>query len=284
MYDYPQKLSGDRRDPGADILRIWTDLWRLVDRLNEESPTSPAVAQAEAKQTTRPAQRTRSGPSSSIDTSGYEEISHKLSAWQSTPDNDHYPSEKLAKDTFEDKSLKVTAWRSQCDDDHYPSEKVLHDAIDYIGANFKRRDVLIYDKTGKLHVDGTITSGTDSADGLLNQAQGEGTQRDINSWNITGMDLSPFKSLRVVCRRNNANYASTPEFHIPLDGDPAPTRNIYVSGATVSTYGDRNRLQVIVCAVDSAKTKFCVTQALTMYGTAVTASSDMYVERIYGCY
>lgn len=145
-------------------------------------------------------------------------------------------------------------------------------------------EVLIYDKTQKLLVSGTINSGTDSSDGLLNQGQGEGTSRDISSWNIEGMDLSAFRRLRIVYRRANDTLGSTGEFYLPIEGDAIPTRNVYQSGATAPAHCNRNRLNTIACAVDSAKTKFCVTQTFSLYGTAATTISDLYVERIYGCY
>lgn len=184
---------------------------------------------------------------------------------------------------YEEKANKVTAFGG-CTDDQYPSALLCENMFSYIGGNFMRNPVLIYDKTEKLKVAGTINSGTDSADGLLNQSQGEGTSRDITSWNIEGMDLSEFKHLRVVFRRKNATYGTTGEFNIPLDCDAVPTRNIYVSGASISAFNDRNRLNTITCAVDSAKTKFCVTQTFSLYGTAVTGISDLFVEKIYGCY
>ena len=145
-------------------------------------------------------------------------------------------------------------------------------------------EVLIYDKVNKLHVAGAIGSGKDGADGLISQQQGEGTNRDITSWNIEGMDLSAFRSLKIIARRNNATYGTTCKFELPLEGDTVPTRDIYVSGASVSAHCDRNRLNIINCAVDSTKSKFCVTQTFSLYGTAATTVSDFFVEKIYGCY
>ena len=154
----------------------------------------------------------------------------------------------------------------------------------FVDRDFTRKPVLIYDKTEKLLVAGTINSGKDGANGLINQSQGEGTSHAISSWNIEGMDLSEFRYIRVLFRRNNQSYAVTGEFNIPLDIDPVGTINIFVSGAAISAYGDRNRLNVINCAVDSTKSKFCVTQTFSLYGTMVTAVDELFVERIYGCY
>lgn len=189
------------------------------------------------------------------DISGKENINNKVTSWQNIPDNDHYPSELLVKDGF-----------------------------NYIASHFVKNPVLLYDKTNKMYVTGTINPNTDSANGLINQAQGEGTSYDISSWNIEGMDLSEFQYIRVVFRRNNASYACTGEFNIPLDCDPVSTRNLYVSGYTTSVYGDRNRLLCINCAIDSNKSKFCITQTISLYETIVTVVDDLFVEKIYGCY
>lgn len=145
-------------------------------------------------------------------------------------------------------------------------------------------EVLIYDKVNKLHVQGTIGSGKDGANGLINQDQGEGLNRDITSWNIEGMDLSAFRRLRIVYRRASDTLGSTGEFYLPIEGDAIPTRSVYQSGCTAPAHCNRNRLNTIACAVDSTKSKFCVTQTFSLYGTAATTVSDMYVERIYGCY
>ena len=185
---------------------------------------------------------------------------------------------------LEQTNNKVTSWSATGSDISYPSEKLVLDSITYIVGNFVRNPVLIYDKTAKLQVAGTINTSTDSANGLLNQGQGEGTSRDISSWNIEGMDLSSFKRLRIIFRRASDTLGTTGELYLPLEGDVIPTRNIYASGTTVPAYGNRNRLNTIGCAVDANKSKFCVTQTLSLYGTAATTISDMYVEKIYGCY
>lgn len=145
-------------------------------------------------------------------------------------------------------------------------------------------EVLIYDKIEKLKVQGTINSSADSSNGLLNQGQGEGIARDITSWNIEGMNLSAFRRLRIVYRRASDTLGSTGEFYLPIEGDAIPTRNVYQSGTTAPAHCNRNRLNTIACAVSGDKTKFCVTQTFSLYGTAATTISDMYVEKIYGCY
>ena len=110
---------------------------------------------------------------------------------------------------------------------YYPSTNAVYN-------EFQRKPVLIYDKVNKLHVAGTITAGTDGNNGLLNQNQGEGTTRTIQSWNITGMNLSEFKRIRVVYSRNDGTSAVTGEFFIPLDADYITDGNLnaYVNGAS----------------------------------------------------
>ncbi len=185
---------------------------------------------------------------------------------------------------LEQTSNKITTFTGSSTDTQYPSAKLCEDMFSYIGGNYQRKPVLIYDNVGKLHVPGTINAATDSANGLLNQAQGEGLNRDITSWNIEGMDLSEFKFIRITAWRPNANYAAHAQFDIPITGDPIPTRNFYVSGATISTYGDRNRLSCIDVAISADKSKLCVTQTFSLYGTAVTVLSDFNVEKIEGYY
>ena len=149
---------------------------------------------------------------------------------------------------------------------------------------------MIYDKVNKLHVAGTITAGTDGNDGLLNQNQGEGTTRTIQSWNITGMNLSEFKRIRVVYSRNDGTSAVTGEFFIPLDADYITDGNLnaYVNGASLPYYAVRSRLVGINCAISSDKTSFSVTQTIsltaTTLGMVATTVNDMFVTKIEGHY
>lgn len=155
----------------------------------------------------------------------------------------------------------------------YPTCKTIYD-------NFQRRDVLIYDKTSKLNVGGQIVSG-DSANGLTS-LNASGSIAD-NQWNITGLDLSGFKYIRVVYCRDAANTGSTAEFNIPLDYS-IQNNAYFVSGGVSPSFGDRNRMNCMQCAVSGDKTKFAVCQTYSLYGTAPTTISSIYVVRIYGVY
>lgn len=165
----------------------------------------------------------------------------------------------------------------------YPSAKAVFDG-------FQRKPILIYDHINKLHVPGTITQGTDSTNGLLNQNQGEGTNRNINSWNITGMDLSEFKRIRVVFSRNDTTSAVTGEFFIPLDAEYITdgSLNAYVSGVSMPYYAVRSRLVGMEAAISSDKTSFSVTQTIsltaTTLGMVATTVNDMFVTKIEGYY
>lgn len=155
----------------------------------------------------------------------------------------------------------------------YPTCKTIYD-------NFQRRDVLIYDKTSKLNVGGQIVSG-DSANGL--SALGASGSIADNQWNITGLDLSGFKYIRVIYNRDSANTGSTAEFNIPLDYS-IQNNAYFVSGGVSPSFGDRNRMNCMQCAVSGDKTKFAVCQTYSLYGTAATTISTIYVVRIYGVY
>lgn len=180
-------------------------------------------------------------------------------------------------------SNKRTSVVNNLSDNYYPSTNAVYN-------EFQRKPVLIYDKVDKLHVPGTITAETDGNNGLLNQNQGEGTTRTIQSWNITGMNLSEFKRIRVVYSRNDGTSAVTGEFFIPLDADYITDGNLnaYVNGASLPYYAVRTRLVGINCAISSDKTSFSVTQTIsltaTTLGMVATTVNDMFVTKIEGYY
>ena len=53
-----------------------------------------------------------------------------VATFQVTPDDTHYPSEKLVKDSLDAKGSLVTAFQTTPDDTHYPSEKLVKDSLD----------------------------------------------------------------------------------------------------------------------------------------------------------
>jgi len=61
-----------------------------------------------------------------------------VSAWQTTPDNDHIPTEKLVKDSLDaklDDSQLKTAWSSPVSDSNIPSEKLVKDSLDTVDSS-----------------------------------------------------------------------------------------------------------------------------------------------------
>lgn len=61
-----------------------------------------------------------------------------VSAWQTTPDDTHIPSEKLVKDGLDakvDDTQVVSSWQSTTDNDHIPTEKLTKDTIDGVDAS-----------------------------------------------------------------------------------------------------------------------------------------------------
>jgi len=62
-----------------------------------------------------------------------EDVINKVSNFQVTPDNTHYPTEKLVKDKLDLKEVlanKVTAFQVTPDNTHYPTEKLVKDTLD----------------------------------------------------------------------------------------------------------------------------------------------------------
>lgn len=61
-----------------------------------------------------------------------------VSSWQTTPDNDHIPTEKLVKDgldaKLDDSQLKI-AWTSPVSDSNIPSEKLVKDSLDTVDSS-----------------------------------------------------------------------------------------------------------------------------------------------------
>lgn len=68
-----------------------------------------------------------------------ERSANKLSAFQTNPDNTHYPGEKLVKDNLdlkENKANKVSAFQTVPDNDHYPTEKLVADSLNELREEF----------------------------------------------------------------------------------------------------------------------------------------------------
>lgn len=113
------------------------------------------------------------------------------------------------------------------------------------------------------------------------------------SWQLTGLNLSPYKYIKVYARssRKNNGYATSvvPAAIIELSLDPRnaePVWGYYIGSALGQNPNDANRLSLTTVAVSADKTSFVVVRQNTLYGTAATSNTDVYayIYRIEGYY
>lgn len=116
---------------------------------------------------------------------------------------------------------------------------------------------------------------------------------DNVSWQLTGLNLSPYKYIKVYARssRKNNGYATSavPATIIELSLDPRnaePVWGYYIGSALGQNPNDANRLSLTTVAVSADKTSFVVIRQNTLYGTAATSNTDVYayIYRIEGYY
>lgn len=207
--------------------------------------------------------------------------------WNEVPSDDYYPSEWLIVDTltnFQKLSEKVQSVLSnQTSTDCYPSTKAVYD-------EFIPRPVEIYDKNNGLLVDGTISARHTAGKGL-SPVQTTSQNVGTSDWNLTGLNLKPFKSLKIVYARDESNTGTTAEFRLPLDYPIRSNAYFAAAGASIS-FGDRNRWNICQVVVNGsgyaegtpAKSCLCFLNGASLYGTAYTAVSSIYIAKIYGCY
>ncbi len=211
----------------------------------------------------------------------------KETGWNEVPSDDYYPSEWLIVDTlsnFQRLSEKVQSVISnQTSVDAYPSAKAVYD-------EFIPRPVEIYNKNDGLLVEGTIASKHTAGKGL-SAVQTTSQNVDAGDWNLTGLNLKPFKSLKIVYLRDEKNTGTTAEFRLPLDYPIRDNAYFCAAGQSV-TFGDRNRVNYCQVVVNGsgyaegtpAKSCLCFLNGASLYGTAVTTVSSIYIVKIYGCY
>lgn len=124
------------------------------------------------------------------------------------------------------------------------------------------------------------------------QIYGQGSDSFTNNWDLTNLDLSPYKYLKVFMKGSdhatNASALTAPIIiTIPLD------EGIIYSGTTVY-YGvgvtlginDQNRWFATFAGVDSTKTKFQILRTRSIYGTVGSNQDNngRYLWRIEGWY
>lgn len=116
------------------------------------------------------------------------------------------------------------------------------------------------------------------------------------AWQLTGLNLSPFKRIKVYAKAGRKTGATAADSSIVpaaiiemlLDDRAKETvsQNVFIGSAVVQNPNDANRLGMLTCAVSGDKTKFAVVRATSLYGTAATSNTDcyQYVFKIEGYY
>ena len=116
------------------------------------------------------------------------------------------------------------------------------------------------------------------------------------AWQLTGLNLSPFKRIKVYAKAGRKTGAMAADSSIVpaaiiemlLDDRAKETvsQNVFIGSAVVQNPNDSNRLGMLTCAVSGDKTKFAVVRATSLYGTAATSNTDcyQYVFKIEGYY
>lgn len=142
-------------------------------------------------------------------------------------------------------------------------------------------------------VPATVWEVTDVTQGLL--ARNTNISSSL-AWQLTGLNLSPFKRIKIYAKAGRKTGAAAQDSSIvpaaiiemSLDDRAKETvsQNVFIASAVVQNPNDANRLGMLTCAVSGDKTKFAVTRATSLYGTAATSNTDcyQYVFKIEGYY
>ena len=116
------------------------------------------------------------------------------------------------------------------------------------------------------------------------------------AWQLTGLDLTPYKRIKIYAKAGRKTGASAADSSITpavilemsLDDRAKETvsQNVFIGSILFQNPNDANRLGALTCAVSADKTKFAVTRATSLYGTAATSNTDtyQYVFKIEGFY
>lgn len=114
------------------------------------------------------------------------------------------------------------------------------------------------------------------------------------AWQLTGLDLTPFKRIKIYTKAaqksgSTASASTTPSACLEMLLDPylaGPYGGHYLASTVIQKSNDNNRLATLTCAVSSDKTKFVVLRQTNLYGTGATNNSDVgsNVVRIEGYY
>ena len=159
--------------------------------------------------------------------------------------------------TFETVSNKVNSVVSNsASTATYPSTKAVFD-------EFQRKPVVIYsDATGLAALQVNI-----SATGV--------------AWQLTGLDLTPFKRIKVYSKggQGSTNAGTTGAMVLEMSLDPrmaiTSQGGHYVGSVLAQKPNDSNRYASLTCAVSADKTSFAVLRQTSLYGTAATTNNDI---------
>lgn len=116
------------------------------------------------------------------------------------------------------------------------------------------------------------------------------------AWQLTNLDLTPYSRIKIFAKagRKTGAYAAdssiTPAVILEMSLDDRAketvSQNVFIGSILFQNPNDANRLGALTCAVSADKTKFAVTRATSLYGTAATSNTDtyQYVFKIEGFY
>lgn len=126
----------------------------------------------------------------------------------------------------------------------------------------------------------------------MTKIYGQGSSSITTTWDLTDLDLSPYKYIKVFIKGGDGNdsdsgMTSPIIVTIPLDSGIISGGATYYSGAGITAgINNHNRMWITFCAVDSTKTKFQLVRTISLYGAAGTDASDhgRFLYRIEGWY
>lgn len=176
--------------------------------------------------------------------------------------------------TFEDISNKVQDIAANATSTlRFPSAKAVFD-------QFQRKPVTVWEVDGTVVTTGLVALETDMTANP--------------NWQLTGLDMTPFKRIKVYTKAaqksgSTASASTMPSDVLEISLDPraaGPYGGHYIASNVIQKPNDRNRLATLCCAVSADKTSFAVLRMTNLYGTAATDNSDVgaYVFKIEGYY
>lgn len=116
------------------------------------------------------------------------------------------------------------------------------------------------------------------------------------AWQLTNLDLTPYSRIKIYAKAGRktgstaADTSITPAVILEMSLDDRAketvSQNVFIGSIVFQNPNDSNRLGTLTCAVSADKTKFAVTRATSIYGTAATSNTDtyQYVFKIEGYY